>query len=109
MDNAVGTGQSEAGDAHAAATEAARQALKVLGVRKARLGFVFASSKHALKVVMDAVQAQAPGTELLGSHTAGEVTERGLTRGGVAVMFIASERMHFDVQGAMGVKASHQD
>src|SRR3954468_25036524 len=103
MDNVVGTGQSEAGDTAAAAGEATLKALKVLGGRKPRLGFVFASAKHSLKAAMDAASAQAPGAELLASHTAGEITERGLSRGGVAVMLIASERMVFDVQMASGV------
>jgi len=109
MDNAIGTGQSEAPESGAAGSEAARQALKVLAGRKARLGFVFASARHPLKAVMDAVQAASPGTELVATQTAGELTERGLSRGGVAVLLVASERMHFDVQGAQGVKASHQD
>jgi len=109
MDNLVGTGQSETEDTRTAAGEATRQALKMLQGRKARLGFMFASAKHSLKEAMDAALQAAPGMELVASHTAGELTERGLSRGGIAVLLIASERVHFDVQGAFGVKASHQD
>lgn len=107
MDNAVATGQSEGPDARSAAFEATQQALKGLGGRSARLGFVFVSARHALAEVLAGAQAASPGTELLASHSAGELTERGLTRGGIAVLLIASDRMFFDVQAAQGVKANH--
>ncbi len=109
IDNLVGTGQSEAQDTRAAATEAMRQALQMLQGRKPRLGFLFASAKHSLTDAMGAALQAAPGLELVASHTAGELTERGLSRGGVALLLIASERLHFDVQSAYGVRASHQE
>src|SRR5687767_3922388 len=77
--------------------------------RKARLGFLFASARHPLKEAMDGVGQVAQGAEVVASHTAGELTERGLSRGGLAVLLIASDRLHFDVQGALGVKAAHQE
>lgn len=109
MDNATGSGQSESQDTVAAATEATRQALKALAGRKPRLGFVFASPRHPLKAVLDTAASVTPGTELVASQTAGELTERGLSRGGVAVLLIASERLHFDVEGAVGMRSSHQE
>lgn len=109
MDNVVGSGQSESQDTRLAAAEATRQALKSLGGRRPRLGFYFASSRHHLKAVLDAAAEAAPGTDIVATHTAGELTERGLLRGGLTCLLVASDRLHFDVQAATGVKASHQD
>ena len=109
MDNAVGSGQSETQDTRTATGEATRQALKALGGRKARLGFFFVSSRHPLKDVLAATAEVSPGTDVVATHTAGELTERGLSRGGLACLLVASERLHFDVQAATGVKGSHQD
>ncbi len=109
LDNATGSGQSELADTREAVTEAVKQAVKVLGGRKARLGFLFASARHALKEALDSAAAASPGTEWLASHTAGEITERGLTRGGVSVLLIASDRIHFNVEAAQGVRANHSN
>lgn len=106
--NVVGSGQSEVGDTRQAAALATRQALKGLDGRRARLGFLFASARHDLKAVLDAAAEASPGTELLATHTAGELTERGLSRGGISCLLIATDRLHFDVQAATGVRASHQ-
>ncbi|MBL8953325.1 MAG: hypothetical protein JNK82_21300, partial [Myxococcaceae bacterium] len=109
MENLVGTGQSQTEDTRAASGEATRQALKGLNGRKPRLGFLFVSSKHALKPAMEAAAEAALGVELVATHTAGELTERGLSRGGIAVLLLASDRLHFDVQGAFGVRDAHSE
>jgi methyl-accepting chemotaxis protein len=109
MDNASGSGQSIAEDAAVAASEATRQALSGLRGRKASLGFVFASARHPLQRVIEAAASVTPGTDLVASHTAGELTERGRSQGGVAVLLLASDRMLFDVQLARGVRGSHLD
>jgi methyl-accepting chemotaxis protein len=107
--NVAGSGQSEAGETPVAVADAVKQALKGLVGRKPRLGFLFASAKHPLKLALDSAQAASPNTEWLACHTSGELTERGLSCGGVSVLLIASDRMHVDVQGAQGVKANHID
>src|SRR5690242_17145444 len=104
MRSVAGSGRSTADGAAAAATEAAKQALEGLKGRPAALGFVFASPRYPLDAVLAAARAAAPGAHLVGSQTAGEFTERGLTRGGVAILLLANERAELRVAAAAGVK-----
>jgi methyl-accepting chemotaxis protein len=108
-ENASGSGQSEATDTREAVAEATRIALAGLNGRPARLGFLFASARHPMKVALDAAAEASPSTEWLVAHSAGELTERGLTHGGVAVLVLASERMHLDVRAAQGLRNSVTD
>lgn len=105
MATRAGSGTSTAPDTHAAAAEATRTALASLGEKPPRLGFLFASGKHNLKGALDAAHAAAPGCRFVGSHTAGEFTERGLTHGGIAVLVLGSDTLEFEAAWASGVKA----
>lgn len=108
MANRAGSGSSSLGDTRAAATEAMQLAVRGLRGQAARLAFVFASSKHDLKVALDTCRSLAKGCEALGCQTAGEFTERGLTRGGLSVFLLASDSMVFDVAWAGGLKTDHE-
>mgnify|MGYP003471659599 FL=1 len=62
------------------------------------LGFVFASPQHALAEVLREARRALPRADVLGCTTAGEITERGLTRGGVAIMLCSwGEASHLAV------------
>lgn len=107
MANQTGSGASVLADTRAAVTEA----LKVAGQRLTsppRLGFLFTSARHELKAVLGAAKAAIPGCEFAASHTAGEFTEAGLTRGGVAALLLASDTMVFNLAWAGQIKAHHE-
>src|SRR5262249_23705555 len=89
-----------------AATEAVRHALAPLG-GKATFGFVFASIRHKLDEVMRAAREASPGTDFLACTTAGEITERGLTKGGVRAMLVRTDEMVHETAYAGGLKRDH--
>ena len=107
MSNQTGSGASVLADTRAAVVEAVEQAGKGLTL-KPRLGFLFLSPRHDLKHALSVARGIAPTVEFIGCHTAGEFTEAGLTRGGMAVMLLASDTIVFDVAWAQHVKAAHE-
>ena len=104
MANQTGSGSSVLADTSAAVKEAVQLAGKRL-TSPARLGFLFTSARHDLKMVLAAAKQAIPGCEFAASHTSGEFTEAGLTRGGVAVMLLASDTMVFNLAFAGQVKS----
>jgi hypothetical protein len=105
MATIAGTGRSLKPETRAAAGEAVRGALAPLGGAAPTFGIVFASPRHDLAVALAEAQQAAPGASLLGCTTAGEITERGLTRGNLACMFVASDDTAVELSVADGVKA----
>ncbi|HEV3190007.1 MAG TPA: FIST N-terminal domain-containing protein [Polyangiaceae bacterium] len=91
MATIVGSGASTKREALAAGAEAARSALERLGSAKPAFGFLFASPDHDLRLAMKGAREAAGCTDILGSSTAGELTEQGLQHGGVVVMLVASD------------------
>jgi hypothetical protein len=104
MPTVAGTGQSSEAVANVAAREALRGALRGLRGAKALFGLVFASGKKRLKVALEVAETEAPGATFFGCTTAGEVTERGLTRGGVAVIVFASDQLDVVLREAWEIK-----
>ena len=104
MATIAGSGRSLKTETRAAAAEAVRMALGPLGGATPTFGLVFASSKHDLAAALDEAQKAAPGAALFACTTAGEITERGLTRGGMAAMMVVAEDMTVDLAVAGGVK-----
>lgn len=68
--------------------QAIDQARARLGGETAELGFLFVSPELSLADAMAAARAALPDTDLAGCTTAGEITEQGLSEGGVAVLLI---------------------
>jgi len=68
-----------------------RQALAGLAGETPSAAIVFASPKHKLPRVLAAVDAAVPGIAAIGCTTAGEFTERGVIRGGIVVLLLATE------------------
>jgi hypothetical protein len=95
MANAVGSGQAVGRDPISVGAEAARMALLQLGAARPAFGFVFAAPTLPLGEVLQSVRAVAQGAQIVGCSTAGEITERGLTHDGVAVMLVATDLHHF--------------
>ncbi len=107
MANQTGNGGSVIADTDGAVREAIGKALEKLTLTP-KLGFVFASPRHDLKNALEVAGALTPGCAFVGCHTAGEFTDQGLTRGGVAVMVLASDTIVFDVAWAGQMKAAHE-
>jgi hypothetical protein len=106
MGTIAASGQSTRSSGGAAATDAVRQALASLD-GEATFGLVFSSTKYKLDDVLAAASEVAPRTHFLGCTTAGEISERGLTHGGVATMLVRSDVMVHDVAYAPGLKRDH--
>jgi hypothetical protein len=105
MSTVAGSGRSLVADTRTAVTEAVREALNPLGTAKPTFGLIFASPKHDLAVALAAAEKQVPGTAFFGCSTAGEITERGLTRGNVAALVVASDETAVALSTATAVKA----
>lgn len=101
-----GSGASSVPGAIAAINEAITQAKAQLGGKNADLAFVFASPRHALAEALGEAKRRLPRVDVVACTTAGEITERGLTRGGVSVMLVGwGEAAHL----AAGRGAPHDD
>lgn len=86
---ACGSGASTRPDTGAAVAEAVRQALSGLGERRASLGLLFVAPDRDLTTALATARLHAAGTDFMACSTAGELTERGLTHGGVACLLVA--------------------
>ncbi len=86
-----GSGASTEPDVKRAVTAAVRAALASLEGRPAALGFLFAAPEHDLGQALETAHALAPTADFLACSTAGELTERGLTHGGVACLLIVCD------------------
>lgn len=101
-----GSGASTEPATIAAVGAALSEAKAQLGGKPADLAFVFASPRHALAEVLGEAKRRLPRVDVVACTTAGELTERGLTRGGIAVLLIAwGEAAHV----ATGRGAPHDD
>jgi len=105
MSTRAGSGSSSHADTAEAAAAAARQALEPLDGLEPRFGVVFASPRHDLHEALESVRAVAPNAAVIGCTTAGEITERGLIKGGLAAMLVGSDEMLVEAATANGVKA----
>lgn len=91
MSTLAASGHSLEARTETAVQEATRQALAGLSGRAPTAGFVFVASQHKLTRALSAAEAAAPGAAIIGCTTAGELTERGVLRNGVAVLLLATE------------------
>ena len=83
-----GSGASSDADAVAATSAAAAEAKAQLGKKPVDLALVFASPRHELRAVMAEARRLLPRVDVVACSTSGEITERGLTRGGIAVLLV---------------------
>jgi hypothetical protein len=104
MTTIAGSGRSTQLDSRAAASEAVRMALGPMSDARPTFGLLFASPKHDLGAALAAAE-QASGAAFLGCTTAGEITEKGLTKGHLAVMVVSTDEMSAEIASVSGVKA----
>lgn len=90
MSTICSSGASISANASAAVDESIAPALAALGDRKADLAFIFASPKYDLEQVVQEAKARLEGVDILATTTAGEITERGLTRKGMGVLLVSA-------------------
>jgi methyl-accepting chemotaxis protein len=105
MSTVAGSGRSLAPDTPGAAAEAVKAALAPLGGARPTFGLVFASPRHDLTAALAEAERRAPGAAFFGCTTAGEITERGLTRGHLAALVVASDETEVQLTSASAVKA----
>jgi hypothetical protein len=74
-----------------AVAAALSQAKHGLGGKTPTFGFLFVSPEHDLKAALDEARSQMPKTDFVACTTAGEITEAGLTHGGVATLLVADD------------------
>jgi hypothetical protein len=91
MTAVAGTGVSTKGSSKEAIVEATESALRRLRGAKPKYGFLFASPNHDLASALATARRLAGDAEIIGCTTAGEITELGLTHGGVVVMLVSSD------------------
>jgi len=104
MTTRVGSGQHVGSDAAICGREAARQAREQLAGTPPSFGLLFASPDLPVGEALRAARSAAGTQQLIGCTTAGEVTERGLTHGGVAVMLVAAPRGVVESVSVPGLK-----
>ncbi len=103
MATRTASGQSADKDTPSAVRAALQSARASLGASPT-LGFLFASSEHDFGVVMSTAVECAPGCEFMSSQTAGEFTERGRTRGGIAVLLTTLDPASFVVASGQSMR-----
>ena len=105
MPTKAATGFSKEAGTKDAVAQSVTMAKQALQGAEPSLGVVFASPRHDLAAAMAAARSAAPGATVVGCTTAGEITEQGLTRGGLAVLLLSSSEMRLDLRTATDVKA----
>src|SRR5262245_325544 len=110
MSTMCASGRSQRESTIPAVTEAIEEAMaKLRAARmKPRVGFLFASSRHALEGALITAREMTGGADILGCTTAGEITERGITRNGISLMLLAGDDLLLDCSAANGMKGSHE-
>ena len=106
MPTQAATGFSTNADTAFAVDESLKMASRSLNGRTPSLGIVFASPRHDIGAALTLAQRVVPAATFVGCTTAGEITEHGLTRGGLALMLLSSADMMLDLKTAKNVKAS---
>jgi len=104
MGTVTASGSSKLFDSDAAAREAVRAALQGLGGRQPSVGFLFASPAHDLGRALRAAR-EASRASVIGCSTAGEITERGLTHGGLALLLVASDTITAHAGFSLGLRS----
>jgi len=106
MATSTATGSSKVSQTDVATKYALQAGLASL-VGKPSIGLIFASPKHDLRRVLSIASEMLPGTQFVGCSSAGEITERGLTQGGISAMLMSSDEMAYSIKAVSGVSQDH--
>lgn len=102
----VATGTSILSQTEAATKAALRAGMASLHGEPS-VGLLFGSSKHDLRLALAVAAEAMPRTSFVGASTAGEITERGATHGGISAVLLASDDLAFSVKTAGAVSRDH--
>ena len=105
MPTKAATGFSKDAGTTDAVAQSLTMANRALGGAPPSLGVVFASPRHDLGTALASAKRAMPATTFVGCTTAGEITEQGLTRGGLAMMLLSTAEMQLELRTATDVKA----
>lgn len=89
-----GSGASTAPDVETAVTHAVAQAAARVGPNDAQVGLLFVSPKFSASTAFEKAREILPHIEWIGCSTAGEMSEFGVTHGGVVVMLLSGLEQH---------------
>jgi hypothetical protein len=106
MATSMATGSSILSQTEPATKAAVRSSLASLN-GKPTVGILFASPKHDLKKALAAAAETLPDTPLVGCSTAGEISERGVTHGGITATLIASDELACSIKTASNISRDH--
>jgi methyl-accepting chemotaxis protein len=106
MGTCTATGSSIASQTETATRAALRTCTNSLQ-GKPKSGILFASPKHDLKKILAIAAETVPEAQWVGCSTAGEITERGITHGGVTATLIASDEMACTLKLASTISRDH--
>ena len=101
----AGSGSSTLAETRKATEEAIGTALKRLGGVSPSFAFLFVAPRHDLGVALSVAERSLAGAAVMGCTTAGEITERGLTRGGVSALVVSSADTEVAVRATSEVKS----
>jgi methyl-accepting chemotaxis protein len=87
-----------------AAAEAIAMARRGLNGREPTMGFAFVSPQHDLGTALEVAEKASGAVPFIGCTTAGEITERGLTHGGLSVLLLATDSMSSEAVMVNGLK-----
>lgn len=80
------SGEAVDADGVQATEKAVASALEGMGARSPSLGFLFVSPQHDLGAALGAARAVLPDVDVMAATTAGELSDKGLSHGGVSCM-----------------------
>jgi len=105
MSTFVGIGVSEKRDPFLAASEAAKLALYQLHHREITLGILFSTAHFADKRLLEGITYSLGNIKLLGCSGAALISSHGVTKYGVGVMLINSDKIKFGVAASGPINA----
>ena len=105
----AGVGLSKEGDSNKAGQEACKTAIEQMGGGTPDLTVVFASVDHDQEQLLKGIREASGGAPLVGCTDAGEITNRGPTKGGVGVMAIQSDTLTFTTGIGKDIKVSARE
>jgi hypothetical protein len=106
MGTRVATGSSILSQTDAATKAAIRAGMASMSDDPS-IGLLFGSSKHDLRKALAVAAEMMPRTSWVGASTAGEISERGFTKGGMTAVLLASDEMAASIKTAHNISRDH--
>ena len=105
----IGVGSSHADDSLQAGKEAAQIAISSFNGKKPDVAIVFASQRLKHRALLEGIKSIAGEVDMVGGTTAGEISSHGLGDQTIALCFLASDKLSFQVAGVRGMKEKEEE